>query len=174
MVVIKGKLLTGELAKKRGLLDNEFETFITSITLLIEHRIPSFKSFMENFSFIRRLSQLGTLMQTWFCGVKAGTDAFGNVYYHERKTTEGFRERRWVIYAGEPEASKVPPEWHIWLHHTLDAPIPDQSPFRKSWQKPHQQNLTGTPEAYLPPGHVLEGGKRAKATGDYEAWQPEL
>jgi NADH:ubiquinone oxidoreductase subunit len=128
---------------------------------------------MENFSFIRRLSQLGTLMQTYFCGVLVGRDAFGNRYFHERKTDKGFRVRRWVVYAGEPEASKVPPEWHIWLHHTTDAPIPDGSSFRKSWQKPHQQNLTGTPEAYLPPGHTLEGGKRAKATGDYEAWQPE-
>ena len=33
--------------------------------------------------------------------------------------------------------------------------------------------MTGTENAYLPPGHTLEGGKRAKATGDYEAWRPE-
>lgn len=128
---------------------------------------------MENFSFIRRLSQLGTLMQTCFSGVQAGRDEFGNRYYRGRRTPKGVREKRWVIYAGEPEASKVPPEWHIWLHHTSTSPLPANSPFRKSWQKPHQQNLTGTPEAYLPPGHALEGGKRPKATGDYEAWTPK-
>jgi NADH:ubiquinone oxidoreductase subunit len=128
---------------------------------------------MDNFSFVRRLSQFGTLMQTCFTGVKIGQDDFGNRYYHSRTTPKGVREKRWVVYAGEPEASKVPAEWHIWLHHTADAPIADNSPLRKSWQKPHQQNLTGTPEAYLPPGHTLEGGKRAKATGDYQAWQPE-
>ncbi len=128
---------------------------------------------MDNFSFIRRLSQFGTLMQTFFCGVRTGEDEFGNRYYHERKTPSGIRQKRWVIYAGEPEASKVPPEWHIWLHHTADAPISDDSPFHKPWQKPYQQNMTGTSEAYRPPGHVLEGGKRAKATGDYEAWNPE-
>lgn len=127
----------------------------------------------ENFSFIRRLSQLGTLMQTRFCGTEAGRDSFGNRYYRSRHTPKGEREKRWVIYAGEPEASKVPPEWHIWLHHTADAPLSVKDAFHKPWQKSHQPNMTGTEEAYLPPGHTLEGGRRAKATGDYEAWRPE-
>ena len=34
-------------------------------------------------------------------------------------------------------------------------------------------NLTGTKAAYRPPGHILKGGQRDKATGDYEAWTPE-
>jgi NADH:ubiquinone oxidoreductase subunit len=128
---------------------------------------------MENFSLIRRLSQFGTMMQTMFCGVEAGRDAFGNRYYRSKQTRQGQREKRWVVYAGEPEASKVPPEWHIWLHHTANAPLSEDSPFHRSWQKPHQPNLTGTSEAYLPPGHTLEGSRRPKATGDYEAWRPE-
>ena len=33
-------------------------------------------------------------------------------------------------------------------------------------------NLTGTNEAYRPPGHVLVGGKRQPATADYEPWRP--
>ena len=111
------------------------------------------------------------MMQTWFSGLKAGEDEFGNCYYRERRVPQGLREKRWVVYAGEPEASKVPPEWHIWLHHTADAPLSDED--RQPWQKPYQQNLTGTPDAYLPPGHTLEGGKRAAATGDYEAWRPD-
>jgi NADH:ubiquinone oxidoreductase subunit len=124
---------------------------------------------MESISFVRRLSQLGTMLQTRFRGEQVGSDAFGNVYYRDRKPTSGVRERRWVIYTGEPEASKVPPEWHIWLHHTADAPIPDSA--RKSWQKPHLQNMTGTPDAWVPP--ALEGKDRPKATGDYQAWKPE-
>ena len=32
--------------------------------------------------------------------------------------------RRWVLYAGEAEASAVPAEWHSWLHFTTDAPLP--------------------------------------------------
>jgi NADH:ubiquinone oxidoreductase subunit len=125
----------------------------------------------DNFSLIRRISQFGTMMQTLFCGAAVGRDEFGNRYYRGRRTPKNTRERRWVIYAGEPEASKVPPEWHIWLHHTAASALSDKD--RRPWQKPHQQNLTGTPEAYLPPGHTLEGGKRDKATGDYEAWRPE-
>lgn len=128
---------------------------------------------MENFSLIRRLSQLTTRLQSAFCGVEAGRDEFGNRYYRSRSTPKGEREKRWVIYAGEPEASKVPPDWHIWLHHTSREPLSPKDEFHRPWQKPHQQNLTGTDQAYFPPGHVLEGGKRAKATGDYQAWQPE-
>lgn len=106
-------------------------------------------------------------------GEKVGEDTFGNAYYRGKPRKGYKRERRWVIYGGDtPEATLVPPEWHGWLHHQSDD-IPSEEGFRRSWQKPHQQNLTGTTQAYRPPGHILEGGKRDKATGDYEAWQPE-
>jgi len=128
----------------------------------------------ETFSFIRRLSQIGTLLQTRFCGEEVGHDAFGNRYFRDPKAAPnarkgGVREKRWVMYKGEPEASKIPPEWHIWLHHTADAPLLESS--RKKWQKPHIENMTGTPDAWLPP--ALEGKARPHATGDYQAWQPD-
>jgi NADH:ubiquinone oxidoreductase subunit len=75
-----------------------------------------------------------------------------------------------VTYAGRPEASSVPPEWHAWLHYLTDAPLPAEA--RRAWQKPHQPNPTGTAASYRPPGHDYAGGKRAAATGDYEAWTP--
>jgi NADH:ubiquinone oxidoreductase subunit len=50
-------------------------------------------------------------------GVVVGTDRYGNTYYRMKTTAPGQRERRWVMYVGEPEATKVPPEWHGWLHH---------------------------------------------------------
>jgi NADH:ubiquinone oxidoreductase subunit len=105
---------------------------------------------------------------------RAGTDSSGNVYYRA-KPRKGYKyERRWVIYKGEPEASAVPPEWHGWLHHQTDT-VPDGNApsFRRPWQKPHEANMTGTTNAYRPPGHILQGGKRDKASGDYEAWTPE-
>ncbi len=126
----------------------------------------------EPYSLIARLSHLGTQMFTYFCGVKVGTDRFGNRYYKERGVKDR-REKRWVVYNGRPEASLVPPEWHGWLHYTLDQPLPEESEFHKQWIKPHQPNLTFTDQAYLPPGHVVKGGQRAKATGDYEAWAPK-
>ena len=51
-----------------------------------------------------------------------------------------------------------------------DAALPEGS--QRPWQKPHLPNLTGTPESYRPPGHDYQGGHRAPATGDYEAWTP--
>ena len=120
----------------------------------------------------------GTLLLTWLRGVRVGTDAYGNRYYRlkgDRPQRLGggrfSRERRWVIYRGEPEGSKVPPEWHAWLHHMVDEmPQPRQ---RYEWEKDHQPNMTGTPLAYRPQGSVLRGGQRASATGDYEPWSPE-
>lgn len=106
-------------------------------------------------------------------GRHIGTDRLGNKYYRARPRAGYKRERRWVIYNGEPEASKVPPEWHGWLHYQTDT-IPESGTpsFRRPWQKGHLPNQTGLVSAYRPPGHVLEGGKRDKATGDYEAWRP--
>lgn len=114
---------------------------------------------------------IGTRLFTLLNGAYVASDEFGNRYYRGRRPRAGRRERRWVIYNGEAEASRVPPEWNAWLHHTVVAP-PIQSAPRKPWQKTHQPNLTGSAEAYRPPGSELRGGRRAPATGDYEPWQP--
>jgi NADH:ubiquinone oxidoreductase subunit len=120
---------------------------------------------------------IGTLLFTWWRGELVGTDSTGNRYYRERnpaKLVKGggmeSRERRWVIYKGEAEPSKVPPEWHGWLHHSTDEVPHDVQ--RRPWQKPHLPNLTGTPQAYRPSGSLLGSGKRAHAAGDYEPWTP--
>ncbi len=114
---------------------------------------------------------IGTRLFTWLHGNLVGTDSAGNRYFTERKPRSGLRNRRWVSYAGAVDASEVPPEWHAWLHYTTDAPIPTTG--RKIWQKPHRANSTGTTASYRPPGHDYEGGKRARAAGDYEAWTPD-
>tara|TARA_R110002072_G_scaffold46570_3_gene128731 strand:- start:562 stop:957 length:396 start_codon:yes stop_codon:yes gene_type:complete len=106
-------------------------------------------------------------------GKKIGVDQLGNTYY-EAPARKGYkRNRRWVMYKGAPEASAVPPEWHGWLHHqTNTVPDADGKSYRQPWQKPYTPNMTGTNQAYRPPGHILAGGQREKATGDYEAWTP--
>lgn len=113
---------------------------------------------------------IGTRLHTLFYGRPIGSDSAGNRYFVEKRTRPGMRSRRWVIYVGEAEASQVPPEWHAWLHYTTDEPLSMTS--RKSWQKPHLPNLTGTADSYRPPGHDYRGGHRPKATGDYESWTP--
>ncbi len=129
---------------------------------------------MGFFSFLGALSPVHINWVTWVSGARiVGHDQQGNVYYHAKPRKGYKRERRWVLYKGEAEASRIPPEWHGWIHHqTDDIPAPGSPSFRRSWQKPHVANMTGTNKAYRPPGHVLSGGRRDKATGDYEAWRP--
>ena len=120
---------------------------------------------------------LGTRLLTWLRGELVGADNHGNRYYRDRGATRlrrgggrFSREKRWVIYNGEPEGSKVPPEWHAWLHHMVnEVPQPRQ---RYPWEKPPQPNMTGTPQAYHPPGSVLRGGHRRRAHGNSEPWTP--
>ncbi len=113
---------------------------------------------------------IGTRLFTWLSGRAVGTDSVGNTYYEEKRPRRGVRSRRWVMYAGAAEASVVPAEWHGWLHYMTEEPIPESA--RRSWQVPHQPNLTGTAQAYRPPGHDYSGGHRPKATGDYKSWTP--
>lgn len=117
---------------------------------------------------------LGTRILTMIAGEQVGEDDQGNRYYRDQNRKRNGREKRWVVYNGKVEASAVPAEWHGWLHHRTDE-MPDGSTAsaRKSWQRDHEANPTGTAAAYRPPGHVLQGGKRDKATGDYEAWRPD-
>ncbi|MBL4719683.1 MAG: NADH:ubiquinone oxidoreductase subunit NDUFA12 [Alphaproteobacteria bacterium] len=110
---------------------------------------------------------------TWLRGEAVGEDHMGNRYFQDRKTPSAGRRRRWVIYNGEDEASRVPPEWNAWLHYTVDEIAADAGRPHMERQKEHLPNLTGTVQAYRPPGHTLAGGKRDKATGDYDAWTPE-
>lgn len=101
---------------------------------------------------------------------QVGVDHLGNKYYISKcKDVRGVY-RRSVWYNGTPEPSKVPPVWHAWLHYTTDE-VPE-SYKAYSWQIDHVPNFTGTQYAYRPKGHICNGGKRDKATGDYEAWNP--
>ena len=119
------------------------------------------------------MATIGTRLFTIFKGEFVGRDEFDNRYYREKHKWAGRRERRWVLYKNKDEASSVPPSWHGWLHHIF-AETPAEKPLAaKSWEKPHLPNLTGTTAAYRPPGHILEGGQRDRATGDYEPWRPE-
>lgn len=118
---------------------------------------------------------LGTL---WTISKRArfiGEDVFGNRYFEAKTIRDGDagRRRRWVVYQGYADASKVPPDWHGWLHHTFADP-PTVTPLRvQSWERPHLPNLTGTPFAWRPKGSLLRSGERAPSAGDYQPWRPE-
>ncbi|MEN8893934.1 NADH:ubiquinone oxidoreductase subunit NDUFA12 [Planktotalea arctica] len=109
---------------------------------------------------------LNTQLFTWRKGVRVGEDDMGNIYYVNRD-----KSKRWVIYNGEIEASKISPDWHGWLHHTWDEPPTDKPLPHKSWEIPHQENLTGTALAYAPSGSIRRAQPADRS--DYEAWVPK-
>ena len=116
----------------------------------------------------------GTRLTIWRQGRFVGEDAMGNRYYVQRSGVGPLgKPRRWVIYRDLAEASKVPAEWHGWLHYTVDEPPTEQAYEPRPWQQPHRMNMTGTPEAYRPQGSILASGQRPRATGDYQAWKPD-
>lgn len=117
----------------------------------------------------------GASWGTWFGLIgktRVGEDSLGNTYWQGGRDVNGL-PRRWVIYDGANDASRVAPEWFSWLHHQVDD-VPDRTmPAPRAWQKPAIPNMTGSALAYRPPGAMEKGGKRAGATGDYEAWTPD-
>jgi NADH:ubiquinone oxidoreductase subunit len=115
---------------------------------------------------------IGTLIDSALRGEHVGTDGQGNRYYRAKKKLPDGRERRWVIYEGSNDASRVPPEWHGWLHGNFDGLPESDLPPPRIWQTDYVPNETGTATAYRPQGSLERGGKRATATGDYEAWTP--
>lgn len=110
---------------------------------------------------------VGTLLNSWKTGEQVGEDHLGNRYFRERKG-----ERRWVLYNGPNDASRVPPEWHGWLHRTYDELPSEKHAPARAWQAAPTHNLTGSKDAHRPAGALERGGVRAPATGDYQAWQP--
>ena len=106
---------------------------------------------------------LGTFLYTLFAGKLIGRDQFGNKYYSNSKG------RRWVIYKDNIESSKIPPEWHSWIHFLkINKPSNEEKKF--SWQRQYEENLTGTTRAYKPEGSLASGLK--KNMKKYETWKP--
>ena len=85
----------------------------------------------------------GTSLKTLFFGKYVGSDEFGNKYYKSKK------DERWVIYSNDIEATKITSDWFLWIHHTVNE-IPVAKTKKYSWQKKHNENLSGTNKAYKP------------------------
>ena len=64
----------------------------------------------------------GTSLFTRRFGSEVGRDDAGNVYYQDKKNPA----RRWVIYDGSNDGSRVPPAWQAWLQGTIDE-LPDKA-----------------------------------------------
>lgn len=116
---------------------------------------------------------IGTLFNSALRGQQVGSDAQGNRYYRARKPfpkghPRAGQERRWVIYNGANDASRVPAEWHGWLHGAFDSLPESNLPPPRIWEADFTANATGTAAAYRPArsrsGHDRSG---------YDAWSPD-
>ena len=101
---------------------------------------------------------LGTRLHTFFNGKYVGKDENGNKYY------EGKNGRRWVIYNGEVDSTKIPNEWFSWIHFIKNKIEKAQDQKKFFWQKSHKPNLTGTDKAYHPKKSENENKK-------YKSWK---
>ena len=105
----------------------------------------------------------GTFIYTLIIGKFVGEDEFGNKYYSDSKG-----KKRWVIYRKRVESSKIPPNWHSWIHfQTKNKPNSDVRLY--PWQKKYEENLTGTKRAHKPDGSMLNNEK--KDMKKYETWK---
>lgn len=109
------------------------------------------------------MSFLNNVFIKLFCK-KVGSDEFGNSYYESKKSNYLNQKKRYVVYNGLAEPSKVPPLWHGWLHYLSDE-LPAPNAKKYEWQKPYLPNLTGTKFAYVP---------EKKNKQSYEGWNPNL
>src|SRR3546814_18987955 len=100
------------------------------------------------------ITRLITLMR----GEDVGTDGFGNRYYRDRRIPKYGRRRRWVVYNGEDEASRVPPEWHHWLPYTTDEVPPGAEAKRRPCPREHLPYMAGAGLTTRRPVHTLQGG----------------
>ena len=87
---------------------------------------------------------IGTMLKTIFFGKLVGKDLQGNKFYESKS------KKRWIIYSGEIDASKISSDWYSWIHFTKNKIENIHDLERYKWQKPHQSNQTGTANAYHP------------------------
>ena len=107
---------------------------------------------------------VGTRLYTLYSGEYVGTDMDGNKYYQSQG-----RNKRWVIYSSEAEASSVPPGRYSWLHHTRCVP-PDEDSCVISGKM--RVNRTGDKTAHRVPGSLYRENSAQHMNGHYSPWIP--
>jgi NADH:ubiquinone oxidoreductase subunit len=107
------------------------------------------------------IEQVKTGVKIFFrCAAKMGVDRYGNRYFESRNLFTGTPKKlkRWVLYKGIVEGSKVPAAWHAWLHFYGDVPRPGK---QRDFFLP---NMTGAP--------LNRGRKKSAKSPHYIPWKP--
>ena len=99
-------------------------------------------------------------------GTLVGEDEFGNKYYENPYYF--FPRNRWIEFNPERglkyDASQIPPEWHRWMTHMTEYPPTVEKPVKYDWMLTHQENMSGTKQAYMPHSTVKP---------KVQAWSPK-
>ena len=112
------------------------------------------------------MSLVNSLWVKFFCK-QVGVDQFGNTYYLGSRKNYLGKAKRYVLYNGIDDGSKIPAIWHSWLHY-LSNDLPNKNLQEKyDWQIDHIQNLTGSKMAYDP-----SLNNTAKKLESYSKWMP--
>jgi NADH:ubiquinone oxidoreductase subunit len=91
-------------------------------------------------------------------GREVGRDHHGNVYYRSKKG-----DRRYVIYNGPNDASRIPPEWYAWMHKQIDD-VPDEACRRA--QVPGRTRAEPDRHALCLPPLRVAGARRQPPSGE--------
>ncbi len=109
-----------------------------------------------------------------FCSL-IGIDEFGNKYYEQHLFIKKNQNRkRYVRYSSNfPEATSISNLWFNWLHYRCNNIPSAQKLIAYEWEESNSPNLTGTPNAYYPSGHILGDGVQQPIEANYQAWKPD-
>ena len=118
--------------------------------------------FLETFTWWNNQT-LGTKLFTFLRGKKVGIDNENNKFYVHKKNSQ----KRWIIYNGLMDASRIPAEWHDWIHHRTDE-IPNESDKKLNWYKIHKENVFSIP---MKPNNRSLNLSNAVSIIVYESWK---
>ena len=118
------------------------------------------------------MKDLFLYLYTIFKGSLVGEDYHGNKYYKSNISHGIKKEKRWVIYKKENDPTNIDPDWHAWLNHVVTEIPQIKNKKKYYWQKKITPNSTGTKNAYLPKGHILNREKKENKIKNYESWNP--
>ncbi len=122
-----------------------------------------------------KLLQILTKLKLFISRAKLiGVDEYRNKYYELKQADYLGRKKRICIYFGTVEASKIPSNWHNWMHHSSTEEIKYK---RQFWMKSHIPNVTGTNYAFQPNRHTqsnIHGKSFIDSNASYQAWDGKI
>ena len=122
-----------------------------------------------------KLLQLLTKLKLFISSAKlVGVDEYRNKYYELKQADYLGRKKRICIYHGTVEASKIPSNWHNWMHHSSKGELKHKRLF---WGKSHTPNVTGTDYAFQPNHHTqnnIHGKSFIDSNADYQPWDGKI